>query len=339
MFSNRVRFTTIAILLLGWTLPIDAQSTTITGLSLFRADAGGTVIVSERWNTLYPDPAWDIGVYEGPVINNPADFSSNLWLNDPADLSLDIPLAVGEERTFGIHVGRPSALTDVFYYGLNIFFDGQHSSPQGATAGISVLARASTVPPGGSPFPNFSANGSSLTMGWPFDPSIPGAAGGLVYEDVGENLRVVLTDYVVFSQLVPGGGAGLDYGSAQEPGAKRVTDGPDGSPDLAGQFTVRVENITPSGPSEVLSVIPPADTVVRSLSQVQVTFDRSVQGVHATDLLINGVPASTVSGSDAGPYVFEFPPHPAGPVAVRFSDTHEIGALSDPPFAFAGASL
>lgn len=337
MFSNHVRLATIAMFLLGWTLPLKAQSANITALSFFKTDANGTVISSERWNTIYPDPAWDVGVYEGSVINDPAEFSQDLWLNDPTDLSVDIPLAVGEERTFSVHVGRIDTNTDVFY-GLNIFFDGQQSGPQGATAGISVFAHASSFPPGGGVFPPFAANGSSQTMGWPFDPSIPGAADGLVYEDADNNIRVVLTDYAVFTQFVPGGGAGLDYGSAQEPGARRITDGPDGAPELVGQFTVRVENITNPGPPEILSVIPSADGVVRSLSQVQVTFDKAVQGVHAADLLINNVPASTVSGSGAGPYVFEFSPQADGPVEVGFSDTHGIEDLSDPPFDFAGAS-
>ena len=85
---------------------VAAQDVSITGLSLFRCDAGGTVIVSESWNTLFPDPAWDVGLYEGPVIEDPGQFSPALWLNDPGDLSVDITLTPGEKRTFAFHVGR-----------------------------------------------------------------------------------------------------------------------------------------------------------------------------------------------------------------------------------------
>lgn len=47
---------------------------------------------------------------------------------------------------------------------------------------------------------------------------------------------------------------------------------------------------------------PPADATVRALRQVEVAFNKPVTGVDAADLLVNGVPATNVTGVAAGPY-------------------------------------
>ena len=60
--------------------------------------------------------------------------------------------------------------------------------------------------------------------------------------------------------------------------------------------------------------VPAAGATVSTLTQVSVTFSEAVTGVDAADLLVNGVAATTVTGSGAVPYVFTFTQPSAGPV-------------------------
>jgi hypothetical protein len=86
----------------------------------------------------------------------------------------------------------------------------------------------------------------------------------------------------------------------------------------------------------VTATNPPAGVTVRQLSQVTVQFSEPVSGVSAGDLLIQGAAATNVSGTLAGPYLFEFPPAPAGTVELRWAAGHGIMDLANPPNAFAG---
>jgi PKD repeat protein len=57
-------------------------------------------------------------------------------------------------------------------------------------------------------------------------------------------------------------------------------------------------------PPVVADESPPRGASIGSLSFVSVTFSKTVTGVDAGDLTVNGSAATTVSGSGAGPYVF-----------------------------------
>jgi hypothetical protein len=89
-------------------------------------------------------------------------------------------------------------------------------------------------------------------------------------------------------------------------------------------------------PPAVLSIDPLPHVTVRSLTRIQVLFTEPVSGVGTNDLLINGQPARQVTGSGAGPYTFNFLSPTNGPVDVRWSASHGITDLADPPNAFAG---
>jgi len=54
----------------------------------------------------------------------------------------------------------------------------------------------------------------------------------------------------------------------------------------------------------VASTDPPKGSAVASLPQISVTFNDTVTGVDAGDLTVNGSPATSLTGSGAGPYVF-----------------------------------
>jgi len=95
---------------------------------------------------------------------------------------------------------------------------------------------------------------------------------------------------------------------------------------------------TPDTVAPTVAVTEPAPFItVRSLTQIRVTFTEPVTGVSTNDLLVNGAPALSVSGSGAGPYTFGFLPPTNGLVDVRWAMDHGIADLATPtPNAFAG---
>jgi len=81
---------------------------------------------------------------------------------------------------------------------------------------------------------------------------------------------------------------------------------------------------------------PQANSVVTDLTQIQVVFSESVKGVDASDLLINGVPATQVSGSGSI-YTFTFAQPPFGNVVISWATNHGITDIVQPPIAFDSA--
>lgn len=88
-----------------------------------------------------------------------------------------------------------------------------------------------------------------------------------------------------------------------------------------------------------VSYIPGANSVVRTLPQIEVRFSEAVQGVDVSDLLINGVPASDLLVYGAEQYVFRFPEPPTGTVQVAWAPGHGITDLSANRNPFAGGSF
>lgn len=89
-------------------------------------------------------------------------------------------------------------------------------------------------------------------------------------------------------------------------------------------------------PPDLASMVPPADSLVRQLSQVEVTFTEPVAGLEAFDLLVNGKQAQSVAGFGAGPYVFAFTQPALGQVRFSWRTNHHIRDLSDSSNLFAG---
>ena len=71
---------------------------------------------------------------------------------------------------------------------------------------------------------------------------------------------------------------------------------------------------------------------------MEVTFSEEVNGVNASDLLINGQPATSVSRAPAGPYVFQFPALPAGSANLQWAAGHGITDQATAPNAFSGGT-
>jgi hypothetical protein len=83
------------------------------------------------------------------------------------------------------------------------------------------------------------------------------------------------------------------------------------------------ELIDPTEPF-VGSAYPPQGLGINNLSEIEILFNKSVAGVDATDLRINGVPATNVIGFGPGPYLFSFPDQPNGPVSISWAQNHGI---------------
>jgi hypothetical protein len=111
---------------------------------------------------------------------------------------------------------------------------------------------------------------------------------------------------------------------------------------LAGRSLSSSVNITigVSAPPVIASVIPPPGSVT-NLTQITVNFNEPVTGVQASDLLINGRPAVTLSAGTTN-FTFGFPAPQDGTVLVAWNGSHGIEDFEPNPRAFdsfgAGAS-
>jgi hypothetical protein len=94
--------------------------------------------------------------------------------------------------------------------------------------------------------------------------------------------------------------------------------------------------LTDTAAPTVSSISPLAGAALRELDTIEVTFSESVSGVNAADLRINNVPATSVSGQDAGPYEFQFAPPVNGTVNITWTAGHGITDRSAARNAFAG---
>jgi hypothetical protein len=109
-----------------------------------------------------------------------------------------------------------------------------------------------------------------------------------------------------------------------------------GSSDLV--FDARLTGTVDEEPPVISQVLPEPGTVVAELTSVEIQFSESVTGVEAADLLINGVPAQSVSEPAQGQFVFRFASVPPGSVTVAFRSDHGIRDRSTAARPFAGGS-
>jgi hypothetical protein len=86
----------------------------------------------------------------------------------------------------------------------------------------------------------------------------------------------------------------------------------------------------------VVERTPVADATVSQLTQIELWFSEPVFEVDAGDLRVNGQPAVSVTGAEAGPYVFQFAAPGAGVVNFSWAGGNGIGDGAGN--AFAGGS-
>ncbi|HOW66034.1 MAG TPA: lamin tail domain-containing protein [Candidatus Paceibacterota bacterium] len=90
-------------------------------------------------------------------------------------------------------------------------------------------------------------------------------------------------------------------------------------------------------PPAVAALTPFPGSIVSRLAQVEVVFSEPVTGLEASDLLVNGAPATAMVGLGAGPFVFSFTTPPPGEVSFAWRANHGITDLSPRSNAFVGA--
>ncbi|MGC3959138.1 MAG: lamin tail domain-containing protein [Verrucomicrobiota bacterium] len=74
----------------------------------------------------------------------------------------------------------------------------------------------------------------------------------------------------------------------------------------------------------VTGLLPAPNSIVPGMNSVEVSFSEGVKGLNATDLLINGTPATNLTEFATDVYVFEFPPQPIGPVQITWAANADI---------------
>jgi hypothetical protein len=98
---------------------------------------------------------------------------------------------------------------------------------------------------------------------------------------------------------------------------------------------ISLATIAPDLVPPALVSVDPAPGTLNALTQVTVVFSEPMAGVNATDLLINGLPAATMSGGN-DTYTFGFAQPAYGTVHFTWANGHGITDLGIPPNPFNG---
>ncbi len=99
-----------------------------------------------------------------------------------------------------------------------------------------------------------------------------------------------------------------------------------------------LDAVVDTEPPTVVQTYPQTGQPLVELSSFEVVFSEPVNGVDASDLLVNGVPATSVSETVAGQFLFSFPAVPTGTATLAFRPDHGIADKSPAAHPFAGGS-
>jgi hypothetical protein len=105
------------------------------------------------------------------------------------------------------------------------------------------------------------------------------------------------------------------------------------APEATWQYNL-LDNVAPT----IVLTQPAAGATVQALEEVEITFSEAIANVHPADLLINGVPATDLNGSGAGPYRFGFAQPAPGTVQITWTNNHGIRDFSAAQNPFAAGS-
>jgi hypothetical protein len=96
-------------------------------------------------------------------------------------------------------------------------------------------------------------------------------------------------------------------------------------------FDLELTGLLDQTAPELLDVQPPPGTIVPRLDFIRVTFDEGITGIEASDLLVNGQPATGLTFISNREYSFTFPSPAPGRVEVDWALGH--GITDDSPLA------
>jgi hypothetical protein len=118
------------------------SQTTLTGAVQFSTNSSGTASGGQVWNTLSGDGYWDLWLAQNPDATSPVNGPSD------AQAGITIPLVEGNSYKFYIF-GQPGCCVPLSFNGLNLFFDGNNSTPGisafGTTNGSGFLPDGNTT--------------------------------------------------------------------------------------------------------------------------------------------------------------------------------------------------
>lgn len=103
-------------------------------------------------------------------------------------------------------------------------------------------------------------------------------------------------------------------------------------------FDLRLDGIFDDVAPYVVALDPVADATVRELTFITVVFDAAVAGLNASDLLVNGQPATNITFISSREYTFNFAQPATGLVQVAWVINHGITDTSPLSNSFAGGS-
>ena len=101
---------------------------------------------------------------------------------------------------------------------------------------------------------------------------------------------------------------------------------------LDAKLTGTIDDVAPV----ITTLLPARGAAVLSLFQLEVLFSEAVSGVDASDLLVNGVPATNLTFGVPNQFIFRFQQPPTGAVVFAFAPSHGIVDQAVVPNAFAG---
>src|SRR5579872_2962718 len=206
--------TPLAALLLCAACVANAQS--LTGITVFDADATGTFQNNLRYDTNPGENNYKVWIVDASA--------PGVFLNGPTKVGagINLPLA-GGSHTFDIYLEPGS---DKPFFGMNLFFGGNTTVP-----GISVFAPEQTT----STVPSFSTDSSAKTL--LLTNAMGAGSGSLSVQDVSVNhVLVTLTSFALATPSLNG----VDRVSG-------LTASPSGQNDLVGTFTLSVASVPEPG--------------------------------------------------------------------------------------------
>ncbi len=196
---------TCTILAAFFMIPSAATSQTLlTGAAQFSAEKGGALYEYQFWNTLGLDGDYDLWIALDPNGASPVNGP------DDADANISVPLAAGQTYTF-YTFAQEGASTTFSYSAMNLFFDGNNSTPA-----ISVYGALNN-----SAFAADSAN--TLTLQ---GTNVPGSGATAASVD---GVVVALTAYTWNKPAVPPGNVCQSFSFT-----------PGSTPNYFGSFTLKV---------------------------------------------------------------------------------------------------
>lgn len=178
----------------------------------------------------------------------------------------------------------------------------------------TVIAAGGFVVVAANPATLQTRTGCVTTLAWPVTSALSNGGEPLGLTDAADNV----VDSIVYDDAAPwplapdGGGPSLELANPTLDNAA----GGSWAASTGTNGTCNAVNSVYSAQPKVTSTIPARGALITSLTEISVTFSWPVTGVTADDMVVDGTPATGVTGTGAGPYLFAVSTSSTGTVRV-----------------------